>query len=164
MTVVDWILLVVWAGITLSGFWKGAIRLVFGVGGFLVGLWLAVAVGDGIAAELGRYVGPDWVAQILGRLLPLLGCVAVCAGAGWGLDRTLRALRLGWVNRLAGAVLAAAIMAVLLGVVLSTGASMSPAWAEQCSRSLLAPRLMALVGQGVEPTAVDDPLPVDDDR
>ena len=29
MTLIDWVLVIVWAGIALSGFWKGAVRIVF---------------------------------------------------------------------------------------------------------------------------------------
>ena len=31
MTVVDWVLIVVWLGLTLGGFWKGAVRIIFGI-------------------------------------------------------------------------------------------------------------------------------------
>lgn len=33
MTVLDWVLLTVWFGVTLAGFWKGAMRFVLGGGG-----------------------------------------------------------------------------------------------------------------------------------
>ena len=33
MTVVDWVLVVVWLGLTLGGVWKGAVRIIFGGGG-----------------------------------------------------------------------------------------------------------------------------------
>ena len=46
MIFLDWVLLVLWLGITLSGFWKGAVRIVFGIGGFVVGLWLALVAGS----------------------------------------------------------------------------------------------------------------------
>ena len=38
MTFLDWVLVVVWAGITLGGFFKGAIRIVFGLGGVALGI------------------------------------------------------------------------------------------------------------------------------
>ena len=83
MTLLDWALLVVWLGVTLSGFWKGAVRLVFGGGGLIVGLWLAVMVGGDTAATLEPVLGIDWIAAVLGRLLPLVGCVLVGLVAGW---------------------------------------------------------------------------------
>ena len=45
MTVVDWVLVVVWLGLALGGFWKGAVRLIFGGGGLAAGVWLAVVSG-----------------------------------------------------------------------------------------------------------------------
>ena len=56
MTVLDWALLVVWLGITLSGFWKGAVRIVFGIGGSIAGLWLALALGGDAAALLAGWL------------------------------------------------------------------------------------------------------------
>ena len=45
MTPLDWVLVVVWLGLTLGGFWKGAVRIIFGGGGLAAGLWLAVVAG-----------------------------------------------------------------------------------------------------------------------
>ena len=53
MTVVDWVLIVVWLGLTLGGFWKGAVRMIFGGGGLAVGLWLAVIAGAGTVHSRG---------------------------------------------------------------------------------------------------------------
>ena len=69
MTLLDWVLVVVWLGVTLGGFWEGAVRLVFGGGGLIVGVWLAVAAGGDVAAALLEVVGVDWIAAVLGRLV-----------------------------------------------------------------------------------------------
>ncbi len=148
MTLLDWVILLIWAGVALSGFWKGAIRIVFGLGGFAAGVWLAFTAGPGLESRLEAAVSLHWLAVVLARLLPLAACVLLALVAGWGLERTLRALHLGWLNRIAGAALAALLAAVLMGVLLGTAAGLSPAWAGYCSRSLLAPRLMAVVGLG----------------
>ncbi len=145
MTALDWVLVVVWGGITLAGFWNGALRLVFGAGGLVSGLWLAVAAGGDVEAWLAGRLGEGWLAAGLGRLLPFLLCVALGLAAGWGLARTLKALHLGWLNRLAGAVLAGAVGVVLLGAILSTGASYSPQLAQACARSRIAPMLLRLL-------------------
>ncbi|MCG6962860.1 MAG: CvpA family protein [Acidobacteria bacterium] len=142
MTLLDWALLLVWLGVTLSGFWKGAVRIVFGLGGFLGGLFLAVAAGAGFAARLREGLGWGWPADVIGRVAPVLLCVGLGFAAGWGLERTLQALHLSWLNRLAGAALAALLAALLLGAVLALGSQMSPTWCDVCARSKIATVLM----------------------
>ena len=145
MNVLDWGLLIVWLGLALCGFWKGAVRLVFGVGGAIFGMWLAWVTGPDLALRVQQYVGPPWLATTLAYLLPFLLSVALCGAAGWGLERTMTALRIGWLNRLVGAVLAGTSAAILLTLLLVTASQISPAWATLCEQSLLAPYLLALL-------------------
>ena len=84
MTVVDWVLIVVWLGLTLGGFWKGAVRMIFGGGGLAVGLWLAVIAGADAQAALEGVIGIPWLAAALGRLLLVLLTTGLCLLAGWG--------------------------------------------------------------------------------
>jgi uncharacterized membrane protein required for colicin V production len=144
MTVLDWVLVVIWGGIALSGFWKGAVKVVFGVGGLAVGLWLALAVGAEVAAALEPHVPLEWLSAALGRALPLVLSVLLFAAAGWGIERTLKALHLGWANHLAGAALAAVVGGVLLGVLLVLSLGISPQWAELCREAKLFPYLVDL--------------------
>ena len=51
MTIVDWVLIIVWLGLTLGGFWKGAVRIIFGGGCRAVGLFLAVIAGAFVAVS-----------------------------------------------------------------------------------------------------------------
>jgi uncharacterized membrane protein required for colicin V production len=144
VTLLDWALLAVWLGVTLSGFWEGAVRLVFGGGGLIAGLWLALAVGGEVAVRVEAVAGVAWLAAVLGRLLPFIACVVVALAAGWGIERTLKALHLGWLNRLCGAGLAGVIGGVLLAVFLTTAVRLSPSWRSWAEHSLLAPRLLHL--------------------
>ncbi len=144
MTILDWVLVVVWVGVSLSGFWKGAVKLVFGLGGLAVGLWLAFAIGDDLALRLEGSVPQAWIAATLGALLPILAAVILFAAAGWGIDRTLKALKLGWANRLAGAVLAGVTGGVLMGFLLVLSFGISPEWAEMCRESMLVPYFVDL--------------------
>jgi len=151
----DWVLLAVWMGLALSGFWKGAVRIVFGVGGFLAGVSLAVVAGPDLALRLHGFMGTQWLAEGLARLVPVLLCVALGFLAGWGFERTLRAMHLGWLNRLAGAALTGVAGALLLGVVLLTGSRVSPAWAETCARSPVARALIGVPALILPPEAAD---------
>lgn len=143
MTLLDGVLVVVWAGVTLAGFWRGAVQLVLGIGGAVAGVWLAVVAGEELAAELAPVVGSGWPAAVAGRLLPVVLCTLVAWAAGWGFGATLKALRLGWLNRLLGAGLAGVAGALLLAVLLVGAARFSPTVAEACRSSTLTPWLMA---------------------
>ncbi len=142
MSVLDVVLLIVLVGVFFSGFWKGAIRIVFSIGGFAGGLVLAVAAGPALEVQLRPLTGPVWVAVALSRILPVLVCLVLGFVAGWGLERTLRALHLNWINRLAGAVVAGMLGALVLGIILQAGAQLSQPWARVCRHSRLAPVLM----------------------
>ena len=144
MTVLDWVLLALWGGIALSGFWKGAVKIVFGVGGIAVGLWLALAVGAELGVALTEYLSPDWLAAAAGRVLPVIAALLLFSLAGWGIDRTLRAMRLGFLNRLLGAALAGVVGGVVLGLLLVLSLGISPEWAALCRESKLFPYLADL--------------------
>ncbi len=144
MTVVDWILVVVWLGLTLGGFWKGAVRIIFGGGGLAAGLWLAVIAGADAQAALEGVLGIPWLAAILGRVLLVVLTAGLCLLAGWGIEHTLTALRLGWVNRLFGAALAGLVAAFLLGLVVIVAIQFSPELARHCRESQVAQYLLWL--------------------
>ena len=142
MTVVDWVLLVVWVGLALGGFWKGAVRIIFTGGGLVVGVWLAVVAGDDAQVALEGVMGVPWLSAILGRLLLVVLCAGLALLAGWGIERTLTAMRLGWLNRLLGAVLAAVVAAVLLGMLVVVAIQVSPELATLCRESQVAQYLL----------------------
>jgi uncharacterized membrane protein required for colicin V production len=144
MTVVDWVLIVVWLGLTLGGFWKGAVRMIFGGGGLAVGLWLAVIAGADAQAALEGVIGIPWIAAVLGRLLLVVLTTGLCLLAGWGIEQTLKALHLGWLNRLFGAALVGLVAAFLLGLVVIVAIQFSPELARLCRESQVAQYLLWL--------------------
>ena len=146
MTVLDWVLVVVWTGITLGGFFKGAIRIVFGLGGVALGLWLSVVVGPDLALSLTGLVNSEWLTLAMAYLLPLVVVALLCLLAGWGMEKTLEALKLGCVNRLLGAALAGAAAAAVLAVLLVTAVRLSPELAVIEERSVLLARVQAAMG------------------
>jgi len=118
MTLLDWVLLIVWLGLTLGGFWKGAVRLIFGGGGLVAGLWLAVVAGDDAQAALEGVMGTPWLSAVLGRLLLILLC--------------------GGLALLA----AGAVAAILLGFVVVVAIQFSPELAALCRESQVAQYLL----------------------
>jgi uncharacterized membrane protein required for colicin V production len=147
MTVLDWVLIVVWVGLSLAGFWKGAVRLIFGGGGLLAGLWLAVIAGDSAEAAVSGVVGAGWIAAVLARVLLVVLCAGLSLLAGWGIEQTMTAMKLGWLNRLFGACLAAVIAGVLLGFLVVVAIQMSPELADLCRESQVAQYLLWLSEQ-----------------
>lgn len=144
MTVVDWVLIVVWLGLTLGGFWKGAVRIIFGGGGLVAGVWLAVVAGSDAEAALAGVIGVPWLAAVGGRVLLVLLCTGLALLAGWGIEHTLKALHLGWVNRLFGAALAGLVAAFLLGLLVIVAIQFSPELARLCRDSQVAQYLLWL--------------------
>jgi membrane protein required for colicin V production len=144
MTVVDWVLVVVWLGLTLGGFWKGAVRIIFGGGGLAAGLWLAVVAGADAQAALEGVIAIPWLAAVLGRILLVVLCTGLALLAGWGIEHTLKAMHLGWVNRLLGAALAGLVAAFLLGLLVIVAIQFSPELARLCRESQVAQYLLWL--------------------
>lgn len=144
MTVVDWVLVVVWLGLTLGGFWKGAVRIIFGGGGLAAGLWLAVVAGADAQAALEGVLGIPWLSAILGRILLVVLCTGLALLAGWGIEHTLKAMHLGWVNRLLGAALAGLVAAFILGMMVIVAIQFSPELARLCRESQVAQYLLWL--------------------
>ena len=158
MTVLDWAFLVVWLGIALSGFWKGAVRIVFGLGGLVAGIWLGVMAGADAQAVVDGVLGVGWLSAVLARLLLVLACLTLCLIAGWGIEKTLEALHMGWLNRLAGALLAGVVGVILLAVFVGTAARVSPRWDEWSADSILADKLEGVweLVAGPEPQEADN--------
>ena len=150
MTILDIVLVVVWAGITLGGFFKGAIRIVFGLGGVALGIWLSVIVGADLAVSLTGLVNSERLTLVMAYLLPLAVVSLLCLLAGWGMEKSLEALKLGCLNRLLGAGLAGAAAAAVLAILLVTAVKLSPELAAMEERSMLLPRVQAAMGWAVD--------------
>lgn len=167
MTILDWVLVVVWTGITLGGFFKGAIRIVFGLGGVVLGLWLSVVVGPDLAVGLTGFSNSEWLTLGLAYLIPLVVVALLCLLAGWGMEKTLEALKLGCLNRLLGAALAGAAAAAVLAALLVTAVRLSPELAAIEERSVLLARVQTAMGWAVNPRedgAQEAPTPVPTDE
>lgn len=118
----DIALAIVVAGCALAGLWWGALRLI---------AWLAAAAA---AVAAGRWVAPAAAALASGgvppspglRVLTIVASAAVAAVvvfvAARGLRKALEALRLSWLDRLAGMAAAGGLAALVLGLLLALAA------------------------------------------
>ena len=162
MTALDWALVVVGIGIALAGFWKGAVRLVFGLGGVALGVWLAVVAGEGLGDVLAGALGEGWLALGLGYVLPVVVVAGLCQLAGWGMERTLEQAKLGCVNRLLGGALAGAAAAVVLSLLLLTAVALSPEVARYEEGSLLLETVRRSMGRAAPARPAEAPAEADD--
>jgi uncharacterized membrane protein required for colicin V production len=150
MTILDWVLVVVWAGITMGGFFKGAVKIVFSFGGLVLGLWLSVVVGPELTNVMAGFVSSYWLAVALAYTIPVVIVSGLCLLAGWGMEKSLEGLKLGCVNRLFGAALAGFAAAAVLAVLLVTAVRLSPEIAELQKRSVLLAKAQSAIGFAVE--------------
>jgi uncharacterized membrane protein required for colicin V production len=160
MTVLDWVLVVVWAGITMGGFFKGAIRIVFGLGGLALGIWLAVVVAPDLALALTGRFNSEWLILGLAYLIPFAIVSVLCLLAGWGMEKTLEGLKLGCVNRGLGALLAGSVAAAVLAALLVTAVRLSPEVASMQERSVLLERVRTVLGWVAEIREGDQARPL----
>jgi membrane protein required for colicin V production len=112
---IDWILIAIVGASLVAGLWRGAVRTVFSLAGFVVGFYLAVRESGAVALVLERWLSPK-VAAALGFLLVFLGIALAFALAAWLLRKALGALALSWLDRLGGAALGLARGLAIVGV------------------------------------------------
>jgi membrane protein required for colicin V production len=145
LTPVDWTIAAI-AGVSIGlGLWRGFMREVLSLAGWITGLWLALLH----AAPLGERFPVDlpWPAArtALAALLIVIGCLVVAALVAMAVKRLLRAVSLSGTDRLLGAMFGAARAALLLLVLAylagRTSMVQQPAW----KQSVLLPHVEAAV-------------------
>jgi uncharacterized membrane protein required for colicin V production len=107
----------------------------------VAGIWLAAMAGADAQALVAGVIGVDWMAAVLARLGLVLTCLLLCLIAGWGIERTLEGLHMGWLNRMAGALLAGVVGIILLSLVVGVADRLAPQWDDWTEQSLLTDQL-----------------------
>ena len=114
MNVFDGILLIILAGCSFVGLFKGFTKTVFSLGSVFIGLWIAPRLAEPVAGILQRSWSSEVGTQVLGFVISFLIIVGLVMLAGKTLSKILKKLELGWIDRLAG-VLLGAYVGVLAG-------------------------------------------------
>ena len=139
------------------GFWRGILRPVIGIAGFLAGLVLAAAWYSPLADAL--WPGAGAWASVASYVIILLVVLVLTAIVGGIVSRTVHATPFGIVDRLIGLVVAIllslAAWVLLLGIV----TAMVPNAAQAVSESPLATLLLGLL-PGVSSAQIGLALPV----
>jgi len=89
---------------TLAGFARGLVRTLFGLAAWIVGIVVAIRYADGLGAMLPDFgTSPAIMHAIAFALIAIVLLIAISAG-GWVFAKMLRAVGLGFVDRLLGGV------------------------------------------------------------
>jgi membrane protein required for colicin V production len=121
MTAFDWAVVAVIGGSILLAALRGFVRSAVSLGAWVAALVLALQLGPALAGHLAGLSLPSLASQALGFALVFLGVVVAGALVGIVLARALRAVGLGAVDRLFGALfgLGRGLLVVLAGVLLA---------------------------------------------
>lgn len=144
-TVIDWSIAAI-AGFSIAlGLWRGFLREVLSLVGWVAGLWLAVLH----AVPLGERFPFDlpWPAArtALAALLIVIGCLVAAALIATLLRRLLSAVSLSGTDRLLGALFGAARAALLLLVLVFLAGRTSMVQQAGWKQSVLLPHVEAAV-------------------
>jgi membrane protein required for colicin V production len=124
----------------LFGLWKGVIRAAFGVAGLIGGIFLAGHWYQSFANLLFPS-GGTW-SVIASYAIILIVILIIANIVGWSVARLVHIAMLGWVDRLVGCILGAAIGAMLCAAALAILSRYFPGTQEAISHSVLARLLM----------------------
>ena len=117
MEVIDIIILILIGVGVIQGLMKGSIKQLASIVGFVAGLLLARALFGTVAEQLAPALGTSiTIAQILSFILIWVAVPIGCSLVASVLTKALEVVHLGWLNRLAGAMLGAAKMMLLAGM------------------------------------------------
>ena len=116
----NWLNIVIIVVAILFGFlglWRGAIKAAFGVAGVIGGIALAGRCYQPLAVLLFPD-GATW-AKIAAYAIILIASLVIAGVIGWLVSKLVHIIMLGWVDRLVGCVLGAAIGSLLCAAVLA---------------------------------------------
>jgi membrane protein required for colicin V production len=117
MSWLDIVIIVVIGISVFNGLRTGLIKMLFTVAGIFLGIFLAGRFSDDFAGVL-TFIPDDW-SKIAAFAIILVAVMVVAWILGTILSKLISLVLLGWVNRLAGAVLGLFVGALLCGAVLS---------------------------------------------
>jgi membrane protein required for colicin V production len=132
MTSVDWAILVILGVSTLLGIWRGLMREVFSLAGWVVAVVLclryAVPLGTHLPGDI------DWpvLRTTIAVAIIVVGCLFAAALLGWVVHKFITAVRLSGTDRLLGGLfgLLRAVLIIFAAVYFTsrTAFAQQPAW------------------------------------
>jgi membrane protein required for colicin V production len=104
MTSFDWAVMAIVAFSTLFAFLRGVVREVIALIAWVVGFVAAIAFAPVVGALLPDVAGHPALSYLIAFALILIGTLIIGALVAWALSRVIRAVGLGFVDRLLGGV------------------------------------------------------------
>lgn len=140
MNWLDIVIIIVTLLLGMLGLWRGAIKAVFGIVGLIGGIALAGRYYLPLASILSAS-GAIW-SRIAAYLIILVAILIIASIVGWLVARLAHIVMLGWVDRLIGFILGAAIGGILCAAVLAIVSKYLPSTGGVISQSVMAKLLM----------------------
>jgi membrane protein required for colicin V production len=145
MNALDWTIVALLAISVLLGVWRGFVREVLSLAGWVVGLWLALRYASTLGESLPFELEWPGARTAIAALVIVLGCVVAAALAAWLIGKFMNAVKLTGTDRLLGALfgLARALIVLWLLVLVAsrTALAQQPLWRD----SVLVPHAEAAV-------------------
>jgi len=140
MNWLDIVIIVIAALLGLLGLWRGAIKAAFGIAGLIGGIALAGHYYQPLANILSPS-GATW-AKIAAYAIILVATLVVAGIIGWFVAKLVHITMLGWVDRLVGFILGAAIGSMLCAAILAIVSKYLPSMEAVIAQSVVARFLM----------------------
>jgi len=140
MNWLDIVIIVIAALFGVLGLWKGAIKAAFGIAGLVGGIALAGRYYQPLASILSPNEA-SW-AGIAAYAIIIIATLVVASIIGWLVARLAHITMLGWVDRLVGFILGAAIGSMLCAAILAVVIKYLPSTQEVIFQSVVAKFLM----------------------
>jgi len=141
----DWLLVSIVAFSMFMAFWRGLVRAIFGlvgfIGGFQLATWNYTKVGDWIVDS--RLMAMPQAARILAFLVIVVAVAAAFELVGRGLQKSLRSIGLGIFDRALGAGFGFA-RGCLIGIAVLMAATTLAPQSQVVTTSVLSPYLFAV--------------------
>lgn len=145
MSLIDWVMLAAVVFSVALGIWRGLIREVVSLAGWVVGAYLALRHADDLGAVIPLEVEWPVVKIIVAGALILIGCVFVAALAGMLLQWLLSAAKLSGADRALGGLFGLARALLIIGLLVyfahDTEVARQPFWRQ----STVLPQVVAAV-------------------
>ncbi len=140
MNWLDIVIIIVTLLLGMLGLWRGAIKAVFGIVGLIGGIALAGHYYLPLASILSS--GEAIWSRIAAYAIILVATLIVASVIGWFVARLVHIVMLGWVDRLIGFILGAAIGSMLCAAVLAIVSKYLSVMGGVISQSVMAKLLM----------------------
>jgi uncharacterized membrane protein required for colicin V production len=142
MNALDIGILIVLSALALYGVVKGIVRLVLGFAALLVGIFLGCWFNAPVAALLEGWLGNETARRLAALALVFFVTLAIFAVLIWFITKSLEAVKLRWVDRLAGALLGAVVAALLVAAAMVPLTALLPEESTLVAESTFSPYVL----------------------